>query len=122
MKEEYEIEETYADEVQKHFKQSISEIELGKKLARYHEIMTEIEAMNSCKEALRSEILLLGKGEESISAGGYAAFFKKVAGRSSCDWKAAYKDAVGAMPEKDVEKYITRGEESVRVEVRRIGT
>lgn len=121
MKEEYEIEEE-VHPTAAHFEKRISEIELGKKLAHYHELCTELLAMEASKDALRKEILELGKGEESISAGGYAAFFKKVAGRSSCDWKTAYKDAVGAMPEKDVEKYITRGEESVRIEVRKLGT
>jgi hypothetical protein len=121
MSEEYEVEEEIHPTAA-HFEKPISEIELGKKLAYYHELCTEIEAMEASKAALRKEILEAGKGEESIMGGGYACFFKKVAGRSSCDWKTAYKDAVGAMPEKDVAKYITRGEESVRIEVKKLST
>lgn len=117
MKEEYEIEES---PVVSHFKQPISEIELGKKLARYHELVTEIQALEASKDILRSELLEAGKGMESINAGGYAAFFKTVSGRVTTDWKQAYKDAVGEMPETDVRKYTKQSEDSVRVEVKKL--
>src|SRR5262245_3390963 len=113
-KEEYEIDNGQHPEVQ-HFQKSISEIELGKLLARYREISIEIEALEGAKDARRTTLIELGKGEESISAGGFACFFKKVAGRVSTDWKRAYKDAVGEMPSEDVSKYVTKGDETVRI-------
>jgi hypothetical protein len=121
-KEEYEIEETPVEQILTHFKKSIEEGELAAKLAHYHELCTELTAMEASKEALRKEILEAGRGEESISAGGYAAFFKKVSGRVSTDWKRAYRDAVGEMTSDEAEKYITKGEDTVRVEVKRIGS
>lgn len=102
------------------FKMGIKEGELAAKLAHYHELCTEITAMEASKDALRKEILEAGKGEESITAGGYAAFFKKVSGRVSTDWKRAYKDAVGEMPEEDAEKYITKGDDTFRLEVKKL--
>ena len=118
-KEEYEIEEASHPTVE-HFKQDIAWIELSKKLARYHEIQTEILALEASRDALRGEIIQAGRGQESVMAGDYAAFFKKVQGRVSCDWKAAYRDAVGEMPEADVSKYVKKGEESIRVEVKKL--
>jgi len=117
--EEYEIEEE-AHPVAEHFKQSIGEIELAKKLARYHELATDIAALEGLRESLRKELLQLGRGEESIAAGDYAAFFQKVSGRVTTDWKQAYRDAVGEMPSEDVTKYVRKGEDSVRVEVKKL--
>lgn len=110
-----------AHPVSQHFQKSISAIELEKKLAYYLELCTDIDALTATKDALRKELIEAGRGEESILAGNYACFFKKIAGRVSTDWKRAYKDAVGEMPEAEVQKYITRGEESIRVEVKRLG-
>lgn len=117
--EEYEIEEE-ANPIAEHFKQPISQIELAKKMARYHEVCIELASLEALKDALRAELIEAGKGEESIMAGDYAAFFKKVQGRVSCDWKQAYRDAVGEMPESDVTKYVRKGEESIRVEVKKL--
>lgn len=117
--EEYEIEED-KHPTAAHFERSIGDIELAKKLARYYEIGTEIMALEATKDALRAELLELGKGEESIMAGDYAAFFKKVSGRASCDWKQAYRDAVGEMPSADVSKYVKKGEDSIRVEIKKL--
>ncbi len=119
MTEEYEIEEEVHPTVE-HFKHDIAWIELAKKLERYHEIQTEILALEASKAAIRDELLKAGNGQDSIMAGHYAAFFTKVRGRASCDWKAAYKDAVGEMPEADVHKYTKKAEDSVRVEVKRL--
>ena len=121
MGETYEIEEEAAHPIAAHFKQPISQIEVEKKLAYYFEVMTEISALEATKEQLRKDILELGKGQESLSAGKYAAFFKKVSGRVSCDWQKAYKDAVGEMTEEDARKYIKRGEDTVRVEIKKLG-
>ncbi len=118
--EEFEVEDDSHPTVE-HFKQSISEIELGKKLARYYELTTEITALEAAKDALRAELLELGKGERSVMGGGYAAFYTKVSGRVSTDWKQAYKDAVGEMTSDDVSKYVRRGEDTIKVEVRRLG-
>ena len=117
--EEFEIEEEVHPTAQ-HFNQPIEQIELAKKMARYHEITTELAALESLKDALRTELIQAGRGLDSIMAGEYACFYKKVQGRVSCDWKQAYKDAVGEMPEDDVTKYIKKGEESVRVEVKKL--
>ena len=119
MGETYEIEDEMHSTA-KHFTQKISEIEIGKKLAAYREVCTELEALEASKEILRKEILELGKGTDSIMGGGYAAFFKTVSGRVSCDWQQAYKDAVGEMSEEDVQKYITKGKDSVRLEVKKL--
>ena len=117
--EEYEIEEPSHPTAQ-HFQQDISQIELAKKLARYHELQTEILALEASKDAIRGELIKAGNGEESLMAGEYAAFFKKVQGRVSCDWKQAYRDAVGEMPEADVTKYVKKGDDTVRVEVKKL--
>lgn len=112
--------EAQVQKIVNNFKQGIQEGELAAKLARYREIQTEIESLEAIKESLRQEFIQLGRGEESISAGGFACFFKKVAGRVSTDWKQAYRDAVGEMSEADVSKYVKKGEESIRVEVRKL--
>ena len=116
---EYEIEEDAHPTVE-HFKQPIDKIELAKKLSRYHEVSIELAALEGLQKSLRAELIEAGKGEESVMAGDYAAFFKKVQGRVSCDWKQAYRDAVGEMPEADVSKYVKKGEESIRVEVKKL--
>lgn len=117
--EEFEIEEE-THPVAEHFKQPISQIELAKKLARYRELATEIEILEEAKERLRKELLEAGKGMESITAGDYAAFFTKVRGTAKTDWKQAYKDAVGEMPEDEVSKYIKRSEDYIKMEVKKI--
>lgn len=117
--EEYEIDDG-KHPIAQHFERPIAEVELEKKLARYREIQTEIEALEAVKESLREEFIQLGKGEESISAGGFACFFKKVAGRVSTDWKRAFRDLVGEMKPEDVSKYVTKGEDTIRVEVRKL--
>lgn len=116
--EECEIEESPADQIVSHFK---GNVELSKTLSRYHELSVEIASLEGIKEDLRKQLIEAGRGEESISAGGYAAFFKAVKGRCSMDWQRAYKDAVGEMPEADVSKYIKQGTDSVRVEVKKLG-
>lgn len=118
---EFEIEEDSPTEViTGHFQTSIKDVELANKLARYHEVTTELAALEAVKDALRKELIDAGKGAESLMAGDYAAFFKKVQGRVSCDWKEAYRDAVGEMPEADVSKYVKKGEDTIRMEVKRI--
>lgn len=115
----FEVEED-ANPIAEHFKQPISQIELAKKLARYHEVSVELAALESLKDALRTELLEAGKGEDSVMAGDYAAFFKKVQGRVSCDWEQAYHDAVGEMPSEDVTKYVRKGKESIRIEIKKL--
>jgi predicted phage-related endonuclease len=116
---EYEVEED-ANPVVEHFKQSISEIELAKKLSRYYELKTEIEILEQRKEEIGKELKEAGRGAESLMAGDYAAFFQKVSGRVTTDWKQAYRDAVGEMPSEDVSKYVKKGEDTIRMEVKRI--
>lgn len=115
---DYEIEETPAERIVSHFK---GNVELSEQLARYYELSVEIASLEGIKEDLRKQLLEAGKGEESLSAGGYVAFFKKVKGRCTVDWQRAYRDSVGEMPEADVQKYIKQGQDSNRVEVKRIG-
>ena len=117
--EEYEIEDDAQSTVD-HFKQSISQIELAKMLARYHEVTTEIAALEAVKDDLRKELLIAGRGAESIMAGDYAAFFQKVSGRVTTDWKTAFRDFVGEMKPEDVSRYVKKGEETVRMDVRRV--
>lgn len=118
--EEFEIEETPAEVVTGHFQKSIKDIELAKMLERYMEVTTEIAALEAIKDGLRAELLERGRGVESVMAGNYAAFFQKVSGRVTTDWKQAYRDSVGEMPSEDVKKYVKRGEDSVRVEVKKL--
>lgn len=118
--EEMEIEEE-AHPVAAHFQKSISQIELEKKLAYYLELTTEIEALTATKDALRKEILEAGKGEESLMAGNYVAFFKAVKGRTTVDWQGYAKAQLKDIPAAELEPYTKRGEDSVRVEVKRIG-
>jgi hypothetical protein len=121
MGESYEIEEEVHPTVQ-HFTKSISEIELAKKLARYRELSTEIEALEASKDALRKELLELGKGEESVMAGGYVAFYKAVKVRESIDWKRYVSDVVGKVPDADLAPYTKRSEDTIRLEVKKIGS
>ncbi len=115
----FEIEED-SHPVAEHFKQDIAWIELSKKLARYHEVCIELASLEAIKEDLRAELIKAGNGQESLMAGDYAAFFKKVSGRVSTDWKKAYRDAVGEMPSEDVSKYVTKADDTVRIEVKKL--
>lgn len=114
--------ESQVQKIVDNFKMGIKEGELAKKLARYRELSTEIEALEASKDALRKELLELGKGEESIMAGGYAAFFKAVKGRESFDWKGWATEVAGKPTDKDKERWTTFGEPSTRIEVKRIGS
>lgn len=112
--------EAEASTITEHFKQPIAQVELEKKLARYHELKAEVDIMQDAVERLKAEILEAGKGQESVAAGKYVAFLQTVQGRVSCEWQKAYKDAVGEMTEEDVKKYVTRGKDSIRLTVKRI--
>jgi predicted phage-related endonuclease len=118
--EEYEIEESPAEVITGHFQKSIKDVELAKKLSRYYELKTEIEILEQRKEEIGKELKEAGKGVESLMAGDYAAFFQKVSGRVSTDWKQAYRDAVGEMPSEDVSKYVKKGDDTIRMEVKKI--
>ena len=103
-----------------HFKRPIGQIELEKTLARYHEITTEMAALEAVRDDLRKELLERGRGVESVMAGDYAAFFQKVSGRVTTDWKQAFRDLVGEMRPEDVSKYVRKGEDSVRIDVKKV--
>lgn len=118
MGEEYEIEED--NPIAVHFGKPIVEIELGKKLSRYHELCVEIASLEGLKDALREEIIHAGRGMESINAGGYVAFFKKVSGRVSTNWEAYARSQIKDITADELRPYIKRGEDSVRVEVKRL--
>ncbi len=120
MKEEYEIEQDPGTEVVTHFKQPITQIELAKKLARYRELATEIEILEEAKERIRKELLEAGRGEESITAGDYAAFFKTVKGRVSVNWEGYCKAQMKDIPQVELEPYTKRSEDTVRMEVKKI--
>jgi hypothetical protein len=117
---DFTFEEGPADVITGHFQKDIKDIELAKMLARYMEVTTEIAALEAVKDDLRKELLERGRGVESIMAGDYAAFFQKVSGRVTTDWKQAYRDSVGEMPGDDVKKYVRKGEDSVRVDVKKL--
>jgi hypothetical protein len=117
---DFTFEEGPADVITGHFQKDIKDIELAKMLARYLEVTTEIAALEAVKDDLRKELLERGRGVESIMAGDYAAFFQKVSGRVTTDWKQAYRDSVGEMPGDDVKKYVRKGEDSVRVDVKKL--
>jgi hypothetical protein len=118
--EEFTFDEGPADVITGHFQKDIKDVELAKMLARYMEVTTEIAALEAVKDDLRKELLERGRGVESIMAGDYAAFFQKVSGRVTTDWKQAYRDSVGEMPGEDVKKYVRKGEDSVRVDVKKL--
>lgn len=116
---DYEIEED-RHPVAEHFQKSISQIELEKKLAYYLELTTEIEALTATKDAIRKEILEAGKGEESLMAGNYVAFFKAVKGRTTVDWQGYAKAQLKDIPAAELEPYTKRGEDSIRLEVKKL--
>lgn len=118
--EEFTFEAGPADVITGHFQKDIKDVELAKMLARYMEVTTEIASLEAVKDIIRAELMERGRGVESVMAGDYAAFFQKVSGRVSTDWKQAYRDSVGEMPSEDVKKYVKRGEDSVRVEVKKL--
>jgi len=122
--EEYEIEEDPAEAIPKHFQQPISQIELAKKMARYYELKTEIELMKERLDELTKELKEAGKGEESVMAGDYAAFFTKVTGRVTTDWPRFLNEFVipkiGKLQEGDMTPFIKRGEDTVRMEVKKL--
>jgi hypothetical protein len=118
--EEFTFDAGPADVITGHFQKDIKDVELAKMLARYLEVTTEIAALEAVKDDLRKELLERGRGVESIMAGDYAAFFQKVSGRVTTDWKQAYRDSVGEMPVDDVKKYVRKGEDSVRVDVKKL--
>ena len=115
MSKEYELEK-----IIENVKQGLNDGELAAKLVRYRELATEIELMEESKAALRKELIFLGRGQESISAGGYACFFKPVKGRESIDWRRYVSDVVGNPSDADLAPYTKRAEDSVRVEVKRL--
>lgn len=119
-KEEYEIEETPAEVITGHFQKSIKTTELEKMLARYYEVTTEIASLEAVKDALRKELLEAGRGVESVMAGDYAAFFQKVSGRVTTDWAQAFRDLVGEMKSEDVSKYVRKGNDTVRMDVKKV--
>lgn len=119
--EEYEIEEDGpAEVITGHFRQTIPDIELAKKLARYRELATEIEVLEEAKDRIRKELLELGKGCESLMAGDYAAFFKPVKGRVSIDWQGYCKSQIKNIPPEELAPYTKQGEDSVRLEVKKV--
>lgn len=89
-------------------------------LKAYFEMKAEVEMLQGLLEEKRNYILEKTKGMESAMAGEYAAFFQKVSGRVTTDWKTAYRDAVGEMPSADVSKYVKKGEDTIRMEVKKI--
>lgn len=117
--EEFEVEEE-VHPTARHFSQSMNEIELSKKLARYREIQTEIEALEALKDSLRQEFIQLGKGEEFIKAGDHVCYFKQVKGRESFQWKEWATKLCGKPTEADLKEFTKHGEDSVRIEVRRM--
>lgn len=115
--EEYEIEEaTPAETVVQHFKGETTEEDLRS----IHELKVEIASMEAILEEKIRQVKEQNKGMENVQRGKYIASLKVISGRVTCDWKQAYRDAVGEMPEAEVQKYIKRSDDSVRLEVRRL--
>jgi len=90
-------------------------------LRAYHEMKAEIEALEGLLEEKRKHILKVCRGMDQAKAGKFAVFFTKVKGRETFDWKAWATGLCGKPSDADREKYTKTGEESTRMDVKRLG-
>ncbi len=89
-------------------------------LSKYFEMSQELDHLSKLVEMMRLDIKSLGKGGETIQRGKFVAMLKKVSGRKTMNWKRLVKELVGELSEADTEKYQEIGDESIRLEVRKL--
>lgn len=90
-------------------------------LAEYMDLKTELDALTDLVKAKRDVILEKCKGMESAKAGKYVAFLKTVKGRKSVKWEKFAKAMIGEIKDGDLEPYTEQGDDSIRIEVKKIG-
>ena len=89
-------------------------------LARLYDNMEEAKQLATLIEMDKKDLKELGKGIENIIKGKYIASFKTVKGRKSVKWDKLAKDMIGKLTDADLEKYTEQGEESVRLEIKKL--
>ena len=89
-------------------------------LARLYDNMEEAKQLATLIEMDKKDLKELGKGVENIIKGKYIASFKTVKGRKSVKWDKLAKDMIGKLTDADLEKYTEQGEESVRLEIKKL--
>ena len=89
-------------------------------LARLYENMQEADHLAKLIEMDKKDVKELGKGLENVIKGKYMACFKTVKGRKSVKWDKLAKDMIGNLTDADMEKYTEFGDESVRLEIKKI--
>ena len=89
-------------------------------LARLYDNMQEAEQLAKLIEMDKKDVKELGKGLENVIKGKYIACFKTVKGRKSVKWEKLAKDMIGKLTDADLEKYTEFGDESVRLEIKKI--
>lgn len=89
-------------------------------LARLYDNMQEAEHLAKLIQMDKKDLKELGRGLENVQKGKYIACFKTVKGRKSINWEKLAKDMIGKLTESDLEKYTETGEESVRLEIKKV--
>ena len=89
-------------------------------LKRLYENMEEAKMLALLIEQDKTDLKELGKGLENVAKGKYIACFKTVKGRKSVKWEKLAKDMIGKLSEADLERYTDVGEESTRLEIRKL--
>lgn len=119
------VKETTAEEVVKFFKgeeqtplhpKEITE----EMLARLYDNLEEARMLALLIEQDKKDLKELGRGSENIVKGKYVASFKVVKGRKAVRWEKLARDMIGKLSPADLEKYTETGEESVRLEVKKL--
>ena len=90
-------------------------------LADLYDNLQELDHLSKLVEMQKKDIKELGKGSENIAKGAYVACFKTVKGRKSVKWERLAKDMIGTLTDADLSKYTEQGDESVRLEVKKLG-
>lgn len=103
------------------FSSDSSQAVLEEQLRSYYELKEQLEKIEEAIKENREAILLSCRGMETAQAGDYIAMFKAVKGRETVDWKRLVSDEIGKVEPETMEKYTKRGEDSVRVEIRKVG-
>lgn len=89
-------------------------------LARLYDNMQEADMLAKLIEQDKKDVKELGRGSETIQRGKYVAILKSVKGRKSVAWARLAKAMIGNLSDDDLEKYTETGDESVRLEIRKL--
>ena len=89
-------------------------------LARLYDNMQEAEQLAKLIEMDKKDLKELGKGLENVAKGKYIACFKTVKGRKSVKWERMVKELIGKVSDADMEKYLEIGEDSIRLEIKKL--